>query len=241
MTIRAVLLDLGGTLVGYYDRAEFPAVLAESLAACRRLALERGLPPIDTEAVLAAAKLEGKESPDRAVRPMEGRLARLFSGRGAEPDPAFLEQLCLAWLGPVFARARRFDDALPALVALRDRGMKLAIVSNMPWGSPRAPWESEILRQGFGEFIAPDRFVTCRDAGYRKPHGSVFALAARAVGCDPGECLFVGDEPVWDYDGAMASGMQPVWIDRGGVTWAEVATPPATRIRSLLEISGLLS
>lgn len=236
--MKAVLLDLGGTLVGYYDRAQFPAVLAESMSACRTLMAGRGLSAVDEIAMQAAAAVEGKESPDRKVRPMEDRLARIFLPNDA--DPALPSALSLAFLGPIFSRARRFVDALPALAMLRDRGLRLAIVSNMPWGSPRMPWEAELVRQGLDEFVTPDRFITCRDAGFRKPHGSVFALAARAVGCDPAECLFVGDEPVWDYDGATAAGMRPVWIDRGGVTWAEIATPPEVRIRSLLEIDQLI-
>lgn len=194
------------------------------------------MPAGDEAAIRAAAAVEGKESPDRKVRPMEDRLGRLFG----VTDPVLRTRLCDAFLGPVFARARRFDDALPALEMLHRRGLKLAIVSNMPWGSPRLPWEAELVRQGLDRFASPDRFITCRDAGWRKPHGSVFALAAQAVGCEPGECLFVGDEPVWDYDGATAAGMRPVWIDRGGVTWAEISTPPAVRIRSLSELDRLI-
>lgn len=122
--------------------------------------------------------------------------------------------LCTAFLGPIFARGRLLPGALEVVDALRAKRMPMAIVSNMPWGAPRSPWEDEVRRLGLLDRIPV--LLTCRDLGWRKPDRRIFEMAASRLGVAAGECLFVGDEPVWDYEGATAAGMQAVLLDRDG-------------------------
>lgn len=230
-----MLIDLGGTLVDYYTRAEFPAVLAESMAACRRLLAGRGIAVPEENVVLERAQAERHEGADLKVRPLEGRLARVFFPGGPEPDAGIVRELCTVWLGPVFARARRCEETIGVLEDLRRRGMATAVVSNMPWGCPREPWDGELRQQGIAERMP--HFVTCRDAGWRKPDRRIFDLAARTVGVPPEACLFVGDEPVWDVQGALAAGMRAVLVDRAG---AHECPPGARRIGTLEDLPALI-
>ena len=52
----------------------------------------------------------------------------------------------------------------------------------------------------------------------------------------PGECLFVGDEPVWDYEGASEAGLTPVLYDPGG----EHSSKGLRSIKSLSELVELV-
>jgi HAD superfamily hydrolase (TIGR01549 family) len=47
--------------------------------------------------------------------------------------------------------------------------------------------------------------------GYRKPHASIFRLLVERLGIEPGELIYVGDDPEPDIDGAWSVGIQPVW------------------------------
>jgi putative hydrolase of the HAD superfamily len=58
--------------------------------------------------------------------------------------------------------------------------------------------------------------VFCRDVGWRKPARTIFESAIKALGTQPGDCLFVGDDPRWDFRGARSAGMEAVLIDRTG-------------------------
>jgi putative hydrolase of the HAD superfamily len=49
------------------------------------------------------------------------------------------------------------------------------------------------------------------EVGYRKPHALVFRLLVEKLGVEPGELLYVGDDPEPDIDGAWSVGIQPVW------------------------------
>ncbi|MCP4691634.1 MAG: HAD family hydrolase [Desulfobacterales bacterium] len=50
------------------------------------------------------------------------------------------------------------------------------------------------------------------ETGVAKPDPRMFEMAAEAVRLDPGEMLYVGDDPIRDMAGAAAAGMSICWI-----------------------------
>lgn len=97
------------------------------------------------------------------------------------------------------------------LEALRNRGLRLAIVSNT--ASPEWLLLPVLERQGLVERL--DAIVLSSEVGKRKPHPAMFerALADLDVGAD--EALFVGDRLDADIAGASRVGMrtvQAVWF-----------------------------
>lgn len=211
--VDAVLFDLGGTLAEYFTREEFQHVLTEALAEVSACLVERGLPVPPEADVRARVEAEDHTAPDYRVRPLAGRLSRIFDLPPSAP-PDLLDALCRRWLRPVFARGRLYDDALPALHRLRQAGIRTAIVSNTPWGSPAAPWREEVARLGLTPLV--DQVLFCADVGWRKPAPPVFEEAMRRLRTPVQRCLFVGDDPRWDLAGPRALGMKAVLIDRSG-------------------------
>jgi putative hydrolase of the HAD superfamily len=200
---RAVLFDLGNTLVGYYTSAEFPDVLRRCLQEC---AEALGLPEDSgrEREIYNRALLFNQEQPDYAVRPLRERLELLFGA------PALPDALVAAFLRPIFSRARLDPHALFVLEALRRAGIKTAIVSNTPWGSPADAWRQELQHHGLLERV--DAIVFCMDVGWRKPHRAPFERALSLLGVGPDEAMFVGDDPRWDTVGAQGAGIQPVLL-----------------------------
>jgi HAD superfamily hydrolase (TIGR01509 family) len=208
MLIRAVLFDLGNTLVSYYQPPDFMPILRRSLDACL-LALGDHPVPRETQTALVHQALElNQERADLAVWPLEERLRVLFNNYG--PDAAMLEQLCTAFLQPIFATAQVSSDALPVLTSLRHMGVKTAVVSNTPWGSSGRAWRSELSRHGL--LSALDAVVFCTDVGWRKPHPSPFRRALEMLDASSQEAVFVGDDPVWDIEGAHGAGLRPILL-----------------------------
>jgi FMN phosphatase YigB (HAD superfamily) len=115
-----------------------------------------------------------REQSDYAVRPLAGRLQELF-GEFESLDAG--SALGTAFLKPIFAMARLDPQAVPLLEALRGRGIKTAIVSNTPWGSPADAWRAELTRHGLLDKV--DAAVFCMDVGWRKPHRAPFDRASR--------------------------------------------------------------
>jgi putative hydrolase of the HAD superfamily len=101
-----------------------------------------------------------------------------------------------------------YPDALPALAALRERGLRIVCVSN---------WDYELgtVLERIGLAAALDGVVTSAAAGARKPDPAIFAAALAIAGCTAAEALHVGDSDE-DVDGARAAGIDVVRIDREG-------------------------
>ena len=229
----AILFDLGNTLAGYFGRAEFPAILQAGILGVRECLRERGMLRVDPEEMWRRVRAEDYETEDHRVRPLEGRLTRIFE---LEPDEMAEagDGLRRRFVVPIFARGRRYEDTLPVLQALRAAGYRLAVVSNTPWGSPGALWREELKRLELTLWL--DAAVFCTDAGWRKPVPAIFWLALAQLQVEPQACLFVGDDPRWDLVGPRAMGIDTCLIDRRG---SEYGTG-ATCIQNLHELMALL-
>ena len=167
------------------------------------------------------------------MRPLYKRLSRIFAVSNTVSDEEWLP-ICRAFLDPIFAIAKIYEETLPALDNYLADGYRLGILSNCPWGAPSEPWFDELHRHGLSTRSEVAMF--CSDVGWRKPAQPMFRRALAHFGCKPEECLFVGDNPRWDTLGAKRAHMTPVLIDRTGKTDASAGLV----IRSLLDLKPIL-
>jgi putative hydrolase of the HAD superfamily len=105
-------------------------------------------------------------------------------------------------------RFRAYDDAAPALEALRDRGLALVCVSNWDCSLPEV-----LARVGLAGHL--DGVVASAVVGHRKPDPAIFAAGLEIAGCGPEEALVVGDTPEEDLAGASAAGIRALLVKRG--------------------------
>jgi putative hydrolase of the HAD superfamily len=226
-----VAFDLGNTLVEYYRPTEFAAILDEAIKYSYQV-----LSPIASVGLAEAYQVayrENTEQPDWRVRPLFERLARIF-GLSVSVDPEIKERACREFLQPIFTRARVYQDTVPTLRRLRADGYRLAIVSNAPWGSPAELWREELQWLDLAREVDVSMF--CVDVGWRKPAPPVFVAALEKLGVSPAECVFLGDHPRWDVEGARAIGMTSVLIDRAN----EYPDHVGSRIQCLSELWPLV-
>lgn len=215
MKYDAVIFDLGNTLVSYYTREQWPGILDRSIGEVAEYLHGRGLMRVDAGELPGRVAAERGEENDHRVRPLGERLARIFKLSQGELGDETIRDMCRCFMKPVFATARRYDDALPTLEELRRRGLRLGILSNTPWGSPAELWREELRRHGLTD--AADELAFCVDVGWRKPARQGFELVMKKLGVTALECLFVGDDPRWDLIGPQRVGMDAVLIDRSGL------------------------
>ncbi len=93
-----------------------------------------------------------------------------------------------------------YPDTAPTLRALRARGIKIGIVSNVP----------QDLRPIFAAHRLADlvdAFTHSFEVGVEKPDSAIFLRACEALGTKPAETLMVGDHPVADA-GALKAGLR---------------------------------
>lgn len=197
--IEAVLFDLGGTLVQYYDRHQFPDILRDAITRVQLKLQIEGKLTVEPDTVWLRVREEDYESEDYRVRPLEDRLTRIFELHDADANT--LMEHCRTFMEPIFALGRLYDDTIPILRELTSMGVKTAIVSNTPWGSPAELWREEMKLLGLKRLT--DALIFCRDLGWRKPARQIFELTLEKMDNTPDQCLFVGDNPRWDVVGRV--------------------------------------
>jgi putative hydrolase of the HAD superfamily len=121
-----------------------------------------------------------------------------------------------------------YPDAIPALRALRDRGVRLVIASN--WDCSLADW---LGPPGLIELV--DGVVTSADVRAAKPDPQVFLRAVEVAGVAREEALHVGDSLENDVEGARAAGIRALLVTRAG-------DPPegVDSVGSLEEVASLV-
>jgi putative hydrolase of the HAD superfamily len=119
----------------------------------------------------------------------------------------FLEAEHAAW-----QPARVLGATTHALLdSLRERGLKLALVSNA--FDPGWLLRRDLEQMGVAQRL--DFAVFSSEIGLRKPHPEIFRRALEAVGAEPERALFVGDRLYEDVRGAGELGMttvQALWF-----------------------------
>lgn len=100
-----------------------------------------------------------------------------------------------------------FDDALPALEALHQRGARLAVVSN--WDSRLPDVLKNLSLDHWFEAVVVSHFE-----GVEKPSATIFHRAIELLGANANDALHVGDSVELDGGGATAAGIDWVWVDR---------------------------
>jgi FMN phosphatase YigB (HAD superfamily) len=128
------------------------------------------------------------------------------------------------------------SEALPVLEGLKRLGVKTAIVSNTPWGSSGRVWRAELARHGL--LAALDAVVFCTDVGWRKPHPAPFRRALELLDTSAQEAVFVGDDPVWDVEGATNAGLRPILLTAAG---RQSGPTQVTTVASLSEVLAKIS
>jgi putative hydrolase of the HAD superfamily len=208
--IDAVLFDWGDTLMRWeWDdalveaghRAGLEAIGRDGLAQADAVAAhfrERYMPFLWQPGVVEELEYPG------LVRELLGHFEIELSD--GELD-RFLEAEHAAW-----DPARQLGATTHALLeSLRERGLRLALVSNA--FDPGWLLHRDLVRLGIAERL--DFAVFSSEVGRRKPHPLIFERALEALEVKPEAALFVGDRLYEDVRGAAELGMrtvQAVWF-----------------------------
>ena len=224
--LRAVLLDSLGTLL----ELDSPVPRLRAELAERGFEVEEKFVARAFGAEVAYYIEHHSEGRDQStLAELRNRCAAVFKDELGVPElplPDAREAL-LASL-----RFRAFDDAAPALRALRQRGLRLVVLSN---------WDCSLRdvldEAGLLELV--DEAVPSAQAGAAKPDVRAFEAALLAAGCEAGEAVHVGDSEENDVAGASRAGIRAVLVRRGGEGHGEAPSDVAA-IADLSELAAVL-
>jgi len=202
--LKAVLFDLGGTLV---KTASPPEIIKRIL---EKHGVIRGL----KEIALAHRRVEEDTSPEDYRLPyyefwVKWNKRILSALRISNGDEFLAKALVDEWWDN--ADLELYPDARETLEKLRRRGLKLGIITN----AFKKDIEEIFARVNLSNLF--DIAVGIDAVGKPKPDPQIFLYAIKKLGVKPHEALFVGDSLENDYFGALKAGLRAVLIDRNSV------------------------
>lgn len=127
-----------------------------------------------------------------------------------------------------------FPGALDLLRALRERGLKLGMVTNGLSETHRE--KIAVLR--ISEFF--DAIFLADEVGMIKPDPLLFAHACRALGGAPSHSAMVGDRYDRDIRGALEAGLYTIWLNVRGEDLPPGAVPPDATCGSIADVARIL-
>lgn len=179
-TAKALLLDSGGVLMRpiggrWNPRADFEATV-------------KAHAPHVTDEELAEAIREGDRimAAATATPDLDDHHRAMLARIGVQAPPELLAALVRDV--PPTSVVETFPEVVPALTALRDRGVPMAVVSDA-W--PNLPDLHAAL--GLGDFF--EAYAISALLGCHKPDPRMYRHASEALGLAPADCLFVDDDP----------------------------------------------
>ena len=228
--IKAVLLDLFGTIVAYGDTAAGTREAWEGIrSALRSLGAD---PPYDAFALDWQAQFITPLQPDEDTEetPFLSKVLRLFRRYGLPEDRAAalrgVTDCIDAWNRHLYLP----EDAVPTLRALRARAA-VVLVTNFD----HPPYVHRLLdRLDLARYL--DAVLISGELRIDKPDPRIFERALTSAGCAADQALFVGDSLDADIAGARGVGCRAVLIDRQG----RHPDYQGERIAALGELLGLI-
>ena len=128
---------------------------------------------------------------------------RIIRGMGGEADSAYE---CAVEMTRAWEHAEHFElyeDALPVLEVFREHDLKLGLVSN--------------TGRDLDLFVAHHRLdvdaaIGSRAFGRTKPHPTIFRAILEQLEVEPADAAMIGDSPEDDIEGALAAGIERVFL-----------------------------
>lgn len=102
-----------------------------------------------------------------------------------------------------------FPNSVPLLKELRNRGIITGVITN----GPSVLQNRKMTESGLMPYC--DIVVVSGDLPFAKPSAEIFRYTADKLGLDTADCVYVGDHPVNDIEGALSSGMKAIRMNWG--------------------------
>lgn len=127
-----------------------------------------------------------------------------------------------------------YPGAKQTLIRLKEKGLKLAIVTD----APRLQAWLRLSAMKLDDFF--DAVVALEDTGRLKPSHLPFKQALKKLKIPPNECLMVGDNPERDVKGAKKIGMKTC-LAKYGLTYKADKVKADYEIKSIRELIDVVN
>ena len=236
--LRAVLLDLGDTLV--HLSKPWDDVFQANLESLYNYLTKKGL-QVDFQRfgeTFVRAFEDASATSDfyKIEIPMQDIISKVLRKSKLEfLGVDLVEEATMEFYRPEVEDWQTYPDTIETLTALQGAGFKMGLISNS-----KSDWfVHAILRElGLKRFF--EVIVTSAALRIRKPRAEIFTRVLAALGVGAAETVFVGDSLHADVSGAKILGIHTIHVERKHGEDTSHVRPEAT-VRSLSEALQLIT
>ena len=212
--MKAVLFDLGHTLIDYYHEWKGPEAMAVDRV--YRIVTEACDATPDEKEFTAYLSRSLDEARERKITemvevPLYETLETCFHRYGYDFGEDLVIDSMNAFYQTLLDTRKLIPGAVEMLGRVKDRGLLVGLVSDVAWGLP-----SEYPLKDMKHFqLDPyfDDMVFSTDVGLRKPNPRIFKIALWNLGVKPADSAFIGNSLQADVRGAQGVGMLAILKD----------------------------
>ncbi|MEQ8674956.1 MAG: HAD family hydrolase [Aggregatilineales bacterium] len=211
--LKAILFDLDDTLIDWsHFSSNWEEVESRHLSGLYTFLCDT-IQPFSTkdnftEGYIQRTREAWSNARTTLIAPHLGRIIIETASALGIPAEMLDEKACLkAYQWGAVPGTSPFPDVIESLTLLRERGLRMGIVTNA--FQPMWMRDEEMNQHGLLEFFPECRF-SAADVGRLKPHADIFATALNCLDLPPEEVVFIGDNPTADVAGAQSAGMNAI-------------------------------
>lgn len=198
--IKAVIFDMYETLVTMFNSAYYKGKeISEDMGIPEKTFREIWDPSVDDRTL--------------GIRSFEDVITEIMNSNGIYDKELFDTIVRKRYTLTAEAFSHKDPDIIPMLKALKDRGIKVGLITNCYFEERDAIKACDLY-----EFF--DAVCMSCETGIKKPDLLAYELCAGRLGVEQNECLFVGDGGSNELDAAKSAGMKPLqaaWYLKDGV------------------------
>jgi len=237
--MKAVIFDLGHTLIDYYhDWAGPEERIVSRLFKLSQDTGGRMQEPDFRRSVLATlSHNRDRKSRDMMEIPLSTVLENLMGAAGCRVDEGLVQDGL-----EVFYEALKEDRTLvpgtiEMLERVRDRGCSVGLIYDVAWGLPSEYPLRDMRHFGLDRYF--DDMIFSSDVGLRKPHPRIFKMALFNLGVEKESSMYVGNSLQFDVRGAKSVGMKAV-LKKSGYFQPDDSIVPDHTVDDWKELDELL-
>lgn len=208
MNLRAVLFDIGGTLIDYPSLDTFENVCEKRW---------RDIIGPHPEILMRMHEIY-KQERETSFQSLREAILSIFLDKALKESRLFLDSkdretiLRKFYYFSMQKHARPYKGAAKLLKAIKNKDLKIGLISNTPFAGE---YHEEDLKR-FRIFSYFDIRIWSSEFGLRKPHPAIFYKALQLLKVVPREAIYIGDKFSRDVEGPNRVGMRAILINQKG-------------------------